>query len=80
MFVLLVSSCPLHIGDGTITSGVCTMKEQYEPPALTMHGSVVSLTMGMFGSDVDGSSGMVGNQSNSDNTGGGSNAGMVPMA
>ena len=56
------------------------MKEQYEPPALTMHGSVVSLTMGMFGSDVDGSSGMVGNQSNSDNTGGGSNAGMVPMA
>lgn len=40
-----------------------------------VYGSVVSLTMGQFGSDIDGNSGMLGNQSNSDQTGGGCNAG-----
>ncbi|MDQ4022010.1 MAG: lasso RiPP family leader peptide-containing protein [Actinomycetota bacterium] len=52
------------------------MRDRYEVPALTVYGSVVSLTMGMFGSDVDGNSGMLGNQSDSDNTGGGCNDGV----
>ena len=54
------------------------MKETYEAPRLMTYGSVVSLTMvGKQGSDVDGASGMIGNQSDSDNTlgNGGSNDG-----
>jgi hypothetical protein len=51
------------------------MKESYGTPVLTSYGSVVSMTMGGFGSDTDGSSGRLGNQSNSDNTGGGCNDG-----
>lgn len=51
------------------------MKDTYEAPVLTVYGPVVSLTMGGFGSDVDGNSGRQGNQSDSDNTGGGCNAG-----
>ena len=54
------------------------MKEIYEAPRLMTYGSVASLTMvGKQGSDVDGSSGMIGNRSDSDNTmgDGGSNDG-----
>ncbi|MDH3679144.1 MAG: lasso RiPP family leader peptide-containing protein [Acidimicrobiia bacterium] len=51
---------------------------QYIKPELTDHGSVVSLTLGKPGSDVDGASGMLGNASMSDTTGGGSNAGGGP--
>lgn len=47
----------------------------YVKPQLTQHGSIASLTMGKPGSDVDGCSGMQGNESDSDNTGGGTNAG-----
>ncbi len=54
------------------------MKETYETPELSIYGSVVSLTMGMFGSDVDGNSGMVGNESDSDPMGGGCNDGVGP--
>jgi len=54
------------------------MKDKYVSPVLTNYGSVVSMTMGGFGSDTDGASGRQGNQSNSDNTGGGSNAGGGP--
>ena len=49
--------------------------EVYETPTLTLHGSVALLTAGKPGSDIDGNSGMQGNRSNSDNTGGGCNAG-----
>ncbi len=49
------------------------MKDKYESPVLTNYGSVVSMTMGGFGSDVDGASGRTGNQSDSDTIGGGSN-------
>lgn len=51
------------------------MKEAYVRPVLAEYGSVVSMTMGGFGSDVDGASGRLGNQSNSDVIGGGSNDG-----
>jgi hypothetical protein len=44
-------------------------------PVLTEYGHVVSMTMGGFGSDVDGASGRQGNSSNSDVGGGGSNDG-----
>ena len=47
----------------------------YEAPTLTMHGAVALLTAGKPGSDIDGASGMQGNESDSDNTGGGCNAG-----
>ena len=40
-----------------------------------MHGSIALLTAGKPGSDVDGNSGMQGNRSDSDNTGGGCNDG-----
>ncbi|MDQ4105264.1 MAG: lasso RiPP family leader peptide-containing protein [Actinomycetota bacterium] len=45
------------------------MKIRYEVPTLTVYGSVASLTMGQFGSDADGNSGMAGNQSDSDGMG-----------
>lgn len=48
---------------------------EYTKPALTRHGSVASLTLMKPGSDVDGASGMQGNNSQSDTIGGGSNAG-----
>lgn len=51
------------------------MKSPYESPALLRYGSVVSLTLGGGGSDIDGESGMVGNQSDSDEMGGGNNDG-----
>lgn len=51
---------------------------EYVKPEMTEHGSVVSLTLGKPGSDVDGASGMQGNQSDSDNTGGGWNDGLQP--
>jgi len=51
------------------------MRSAYEHPVLLRYGSVVSLTLGSGGSDIDGASGMAGNQSNSDQTGGGNNAG-----
>ena len=51
------------------------MKDEYETPTLTRYGSVVSLTMGKLGSDVDGASTMIGNNSNSDIIGGGRNDG-----
>lgn len=50
-------------------------KNEYSQPSLTKHGSVVSLTLGKSGSDVDGVSGMAGNRSMSDQIGGGLNAG-----
>jgi hypothetical protein len=50
----------------------------YEKPELSTHGSVASLTNGKPGSDVDGNSGLQGNASMSDTTGGGANAGMNP--
>lgn len=49
--------------------------EPYVKPELTEHGSVVSLTLGKPGSDIDGVSGMQGNASMSDIIGGGMNAG-----
>jgi hypothetical protein len=52
-----------------------TVQGTYVKPTLVSHGSVASLTLGKPGSDVDGGSGMQGNRSNSDNTGGGNNAG-----
>lgn len=53
------------------------MTTEYVKPQLAAHGSIASLTMGKPGSDVDGESGMQGNQSDSDNTmgNGGMNAG-----
>jgi hypothetical protein len=53
------------------------VKAMYETPRLAIYGSVASLTMGKYGSDVDGESGMIGNRSDSDNTmgNGGSNDG-----
>jgi hypothetical protein len=51
------------------------MKERYVRPELTEYGTVVSMTAGGFGSDVDGASGRQGNHSNSDEIGGGSNDG-----
>jgi hypothetical protein len=53
------------------------IKDAYVTPELQAHGSVASLTLGKPGSDVDGASGMAGNRSMSDTTGGGSNAGMT---
>lgn len=48
---------------------------KYIKPELVQHGSIASLTMGKPGSDVDGVSGLQGNNSNSDQTGGGANDG-----
>ena len=51
---------------------------KYIKPELVQHGSIASLTMGKTGSDVDGVSGMQGNNSDSDNTmgNGGANDGV----
>lgn len=51
------------------------MRFPYETPALLRYGSVVSLTLGGGGSDIDGESGMVGNQSMSDGMMAGNNDG-----
>ncbi len=55
------------------------MRSPYESPALLRYGSVVSLTLGGGGSDIDGESGMVGNRSMSDGMMAGNNdGGMLP--
>lgn len=55
--------------------GTLRADQPYEAPTLTLHGSVALLTAGKPGSDIDGNSGMQGNASDSDQTGGGCNAG-----
>ena len=50
-------------------------RSTYEKPTLLAHGSLAMLTLGKPGSDVDGASGMQGNASMSDTTGGGRNGG-----
>jgi hypothetical protein len=52
------------------------MRELYEPPELVSYGPVVSLTLGNGSGDIDGVSGMQGNDSSSDQMpDSGSNAG-----